>query len=266
MIIIVAAAIFLGLLIPSVTIFMKELLNTRVITTDDITNVTNVPVVADISHSKSGKQLVVSKDSRSEIAEQFRTLRTNLQFLMPNPSEKLIMTTSSMGGEGKSFVAMNLACSLAISGKKVLLMEMDLRKPRISATLNVDNSVGFSNYIVSDVKVKDIIKPSNIHPNFYLIGSGSLPPNPAELLVHDRVSQLFNEVKNEFDYVVIDCSPVGLVTDALLLSRYADVVLYVVRQRFTYKKQINIIQGLANDRKFKKIDIIFNDVKPIPGY
>jgi capsular exopolysaccharide synthesis family protein len=214
----------------------------------------------------SGKQIVVSKDSRSEIAEQFRTLRTNLQFLMPNPSEKFIMTTSSMGGEGKSFIAMNLACVLAISGKKVLLMELDLRKPGISSTLNMDNTSGFSNYIVSEAKVTDIIKPSDIHPNCYLIGSGSLPPNPAELLVHDKVSELFNEVRNQFDYIVIDCSPVGLVTDALLLSKYADLVLYVVRQRFTYKKQINIIQGIANDRKFKKIDIIFNDVKPIPGY
>jgi capsular exopolysaccharide synthesis family protein len=223
-------------------------------------------VVANVSHSKSGKPLVISNEARSEVAEHFRTLRTNLQFLMPGPSEKVIMTTSSMGGEGKSFVAVNLAATIALSGKKVLLMELDLRKPRISSVLNVDNNAGFSNYVVSDIKVGDIIKPSNVHPNFYIISSGSLPPNPAELLVHDRVSLLFNEVRSQFDYVVIDCSPVGLVTDALLVSRFADMVLYVVRQRFTYKKQVNIIQGIANDRKFKKIDIIFNDVKAIPGY
>lgn len=265
-IIIVAAAIFLGLLIPSITIFMRELLNTRVITSDDISNITNVPVVADISHSKISDQIVVKKESRSEISEQFRTLRTNLQFLMPNTSEKILMTTSSMGGEGKSFIAMNLAAVLALSGKKVLLMEMDLRKPRISSTLNLDNTLGFSNYVVSDIKVADIIKPSTIHPDCYLIGSGSLPPNPTELLVHEKVGQLFNEVKKQFDYIIIDCSPVGLVTDALLLSRYTDMVLYVVRQRYTYKKQINLIQGLENDRKFKKVDVIFNDVKPIPGY
>ena len=265
-ILIVAAAIFLGLLIPSVSIFLKELLNTRVITSEDITNVSNVPVVATVSHSKSGKPLVVSKDSRHEIAEQFRTLRTNLQFLMPNPSEKVIMTTSSMGGEGKSFVAMNLAYSIAISGKRVLLMELDLRKPRITDTLNVDNHLGFSNYVISEATLNDIIKGSDVHPNFYVLGSGSFAPNPAELLVHEKVVDMFAKARNEFDYVVIDCSPVGLVTDALLLSRFADVILYVVRQRFTYKKQVNIIQALANDRKFKKIDIIFNDVKPIPGY
>lgn len=266
MLIIGAVAIFLGLLIPSIVIFMKELLNTKVISSDDIQNHTNVPVVAEISHSKGDKQIVVTRDSRSEIGEQFRTLRTNLQFLLPNASDKIMMTTSSMGGEGKSFVAMNLAATLALSGKKVLLMELDLRKPRISSTLNVDNSMGFSNYIVSDIKVNDVIKPSGIHPNCMLLGSGSLPPNPAELLVHPKVNTLFTEIRNQFDYVIVDCSPVGLVTDALLLSRYADIVLYVVRQRYTFKKQINMIQALANDRKFKKLDIIFNDVKALPGY
>ncbi len=265
-IIIVAAAIFLALVVPSVVIFMKELLNTKTLTSEDIGKATNVPIVAEISHSKSGQPVVVSQDSRTEVAEQFRTLRTNLQFLLPNPSEKVIMTTSSMGGEGKSFIAMNLACALAISGKKVLLMEMDLRKPRITSALGIDNSVGFSNYIVSDIRLRDIIKPSGIHPNCMVVGSGSLPPNPAELLTHDRVHQLFTEVRNDFDYVVVDCSPVGLVTDALLIGKYADIVLYVVRQRFTFKKQIDLIQGLSNDRKFKKIDIIFNDVKSIPGY
>ena len=265
-IIITIAAIFLGLIIPSIVIFLKELLNNKVLTSEDVTNITNVPIVAEISHSKSAQQIVVSKDSRTEVSEQFRTLRTNLQFLMPNPSEKIIMTTSSMGGEGKSFIAMNLACALAITGKKVLLMEMDLRKPRISTALNVDNSIGFSNYIVSDMRMRDVIKPSNIHPNCMLLSSGSLPPNPAELLVHDKVPALFTEAKAEFDYIVVDCSPVGLVTDALLLGKYADIVLYVVRQRYTFKKQMNMVQGLANDRKFRKIDIIFNDVKSIPGY
>lgn len=261
------AAIFLGLVIPSVMIFMRELLNTKVLTTDDIVAATNVPIVAEIVHTKSEKQILVSKDSRSEISEQFRTLRTNLQFLLPNPSEKVIMTTSSMSGEGKSFVAMNLATVLSLSGKKVCLMEMDLRKPRISTALNMDNSLGFSNYIVSEgFTSKDIIKQTNIHPDFYLIGSGTLPPNPAELLVHDKVAKLFTELKAQFDYIVIDCSPVGLVTDSLLLGRFADIVLYVVRQRHTFKKQIGIVQSLQNDRKFRKLDIIFNDVKSIPGY
>jgi capsular exopolysaccharide synthesis family protein len=260
-------AIFLGLLIPSVVLFMQELLNTRVITIEDITANTNVPVVANISHVKKPARVMVTKDSRSQVAEQFKALRTSLQFLMPNTSEKVLMTTSSMGGEGKSFTAINLASAIALSGKKVLLMEMDLRKPRISSALNLDNSFGFSDYIVSDdAKISDIIKPSEVHPSFYVIGSGTIPPNPAELLVHDKVDGLFSELKKQFDYIVIDCPAIGLVTDALLLSKYTDTVLYMVRQRYTYKKQVSIIQSLANDKRFKRIDIVFNDIKTLPGY
>jgi capsular exopolysaccharide synthesis family protein len=266
LVIIGIAAVFLGLLVPSVTLFMQELLNNRVITIDDIANYTNAPVVATISHTKKSKEALITKDSRNQLSEQFKTLRTSLQFLMPDPSEKVLMTTSSMGGEGKSFTAINLATVLAISGKKVLLMEMDLRKPRISSALNIENSFGFSDYIVTDAKVADIIKPSTLHPDCYLISSGTIPPNPAELLVHEKVNHLFDQVKKEFDYIIIDCPAVGLVTDALLLSKYTDMVLYMVRQRYTYKKQVSIVQSLINDRRFKKIDIIFNDVKVIPGY
>jgi tyrosine-protein kinase Etk/Wzc len=264
--IIAAAVIFLSLVIPSVVLFLQELLNRRVISTDDIANFTNVPVVASINHNKEHKALVVSRDSRTEISEQFRTLRTNLQFLMPDASEKVIMTTSSMGGEGKSFVLINLASAIALSGKKVLLMELDLRKPHLHAILKVENSIGFSNYVISDIKAKEIILPTAIHSNCFFIPPGTLPPNPTEILVNDKVKQLFDEVRNEFDYILVDCAPVGLVTDALLLSRYTDNVLYVIRQRYTFKKQINLIQGLANDKRFKRINVVFNDVKSLPGY
>ena len=264
-IIIIAGVVFLTLLIPSIVIFMRELLNKRVMTTDDINNFTNVPVVAGISHNKN-KQKLIAKDANVEIAEQLRTLRTNLNFLLPDANEKVLMTTSSMGGEGKSFIATNLAYVLALSGKRVLLMEMDLRKPRISSALNIENTSGFSDYIVSDMKVKDLVKPSGLNPNLYFVNSGTIPPNPAELLAHEKTQQLISQLKNEFDYVIIDSPAIGLVGDSLILGKYADMVLYIVRQRVTYKKQINIIQGLANERKFKRMDVIFNDIKSLPGY
>jgi len=261
-----AAVIFLSVLIPSVAMFMRELLNKRVISTDDIGNTTTVPVVANISHTKLKTRLVVNKEARTEISEQFRTLRTNLQFLLTDGAEKVILTTSSMGGEGKSFVALNLASAIALSGKKVLLMELDLRKPNIFSMINANNSIGFSDYIISNAKIADVIQPLDIHPNLYFLSAGTLPPNPAELFTHPKVDQLFADVKNQFDYILVDSAPVGLVTDALLLNKYADMVLYVVRQRYTYKKQINLIQGLANDKRFKRINVIFNDVKQLPGY
>ncbi len=268
-IIIVAAIIFLGLFIPSLVLFLRELLNKRVISADDINNATNVPVVANISHTKSkkGEKLVISKDTRTEVSEQFRTLRTNLQFLMPDASEKVMLITSSMGGEGKSFVLLNLASAIAISGKKVLIMELDLRKPNIYPKLNVNDSIGFSNYVISDIKAADIVQPTDVHPNLYFVGPGTIPPNPSELLAsQNKVEQLFNDVRNKFDYILVDSAPIGLVTDALLLSKYTDMVLYIVRQRYTYKKQINLIQGIANDKRFRKINIILNDVKQLPGY
>ncbi|MFT4153397.1 GumC family protein [Parafilimonas sp.] len=266
-VILIPCAVFLGLLVPSVVIFLKELLNTRVITTNDITNATYVPVVADINHNKDRKSIVVSKDGRSQVAEQFRALRTNLHFLLPGVSDKTVLVTSSMGGEGKSFVAVNLAAAIALSGRKALVMELDLRRPHIYSILGANNSEGFSNYILSDINVKDILRPTSLHPDCYYIGPGTLPSNPAELLAHDdRVKQLFDEVRPEFDYIIVDCAPVGLVTDALLLRNYVDTALYVVRQRFTYKKQVNLIQGLANEKKFKNISIVFNDIKRVPGY
>ena len=115
-------------------------------------------------------------------------------------------------------------------------------------------------------QLADIIQPTDVHPNLFFVGPGTIPPNPSELLSHSKVQQLFNDVKNQFDYILVDSAPIGLVTDALLLSSYTDMVLYVVRQRYTYKKQINLIQGLANDKRFRKINIVLNDVKQLPGY
>ena len=266
MILIIAVAVFLGILIPSVIIFMRELLNTRIRSADDISNLTDVPLLAKINHNRSARHTLVFKDPGNEIAEQFRAMRTNLLFRLPETSEKVIVTSSSMENEGKTFIAVNLACSLAASGRKVLLMEMDLRNPSIYSILKIGNSIGFSDYILSDIRPTDIIRPSGIYPDLYFISPGLLSSNPADLLTRNKVQQLFNELRKEFEFIIVDCSPVGIVTDALVLSRYTDLLLYVVRQRITYKKQVNIIQALANEKRFKKIDVVFNDIKPIPGY
>jgi tyrosine-protein kinase Etk/Wzc len=266
LIIVMLAALLLGLLCPAGTIFVKELLNTKVLTPDDVQEYTNVPVVARIEHIKSKNPLVVTMDARTAVAEQFRTLRTNLQYLLTGVNEKVILVTSSMGNEGKSFVAINFASALALSGKKVLLLEMDFRKPKLSANLKLSDQVGVTDYIISDLKLMDIAKPSGIHGNWWIASSGNIPPNPSELMAHARVQQLFTEAKHQFDYIVVDTPPVGLVTDAQLISRYADMSLYVVRQKFTNKRQLSIIEELAVTHKMPKLNIILNDMKKIPGY
>ncbi len=265
-IIVFIVALLLGLITPSVTLFVKELLNTKVMVPADIEALTEIPVVSQISHSKGKNALVVTKDTRSEVAEQFRLLRTNLQYLLTGANEKVILLTSSMGGEGKSFIAINFASVLALAGKKVLLIEMDLRKPSLSASLRLSNETGVTNYIVSDVALRDVIKPSGIHDNCWLMSSGNVPPNPSELIIHDKVEKMFAEARREFDYIIVDTPPAGLVTDAQLISRFTDLTLYIVRQKFTFKRQISMAEEMAANDKLKKVYILLNDVRKLPGY
>lgn len=255
------ASLVFGLLIPAAVLFIRDLLNIRISSREDVEQATAIPVLAEIGHSDDIKTVAVAKDSRSLIAEQFRGLRTNLQFMVTNEDEKVIMVTSSMSGEGKSFVAINLAAILAVSGKKVLLMEMDLRKPKISQNLDIDNSVGFSNYAIGKAELDQILIPSGIIDGFYVMPSGPIPPNPAELVMLPRTKDLFATLKETFDYIIVDTAPVGLVTDAQLLSRYASAVLYIVRHGYTFKQQIKNADEIYRSGKMPKMSLIMNDVK-----
>lgn len=250
-----------GLIFPIILIFGQELLNTSIKTKEEITTLTNVPVIGEISHNSSEDNLVVANQSRSAISEQFRALRTNLSFYLKADNEKVILLTSSMSGEGKSFTAINLGNILALAGKKVLLMELDLRKPGLSAKLNVHNDIGFSNFTISPtIGMADIIKPLSINKNMFIVSSGPLPPNPAETLMNEHVPNLIEELKKEFDYIIMDAPPVGIIADAQLLSRYADVTLYLVRQKITQKDQLKIVEDLYQTKKMKNIGIVVNDI------
>ncbi|TCD02012.1 polysaccharide biosynthesis tyrosine autokinase [Pedobacter frigidisoli] len=250
-----------GLIIPIVFIFVVELFNNTIKTKEEINALTQVPVIGEISHNDSDDNLVVANQSRSAISEQFRALRTNLSFYLKNKDEKVILLTSSMSGEGKSFTAINLGNILALAGKKVLLMELDLRKPGLSAKLSVDNSVGFSNYTITpNLKVEDIIQPLLINKNIFIISSGPLPPNPAETLMSEHMPKLMKDLKEEFDYIIMDAPPIGVIADAQLLSVYADVTLYLVRQKVTQKNQITTVEDLYRSGKMKNLGIVVNDI------
>ena len=264
--VILTSAILLAFFIPTGILFAKDYLNNRVQTQEDVAKCTEAPVVAQISQSKHPEKIVVDAQSRSIIAEQFRTLRSNLQFMIGSKG-KVIMITSSMSNEGKSFISLNLSSVLAISGKKVLLLEFDLRKPKASKYLGLENAVGFSNYVISDeIKLKDIIKPSGIHSNWFILNSGSIPPNPAELLMSERVGQLIQEARQQFDFVIIDTPPIGLVADAQTLAPFTDAVLYIVRQKSTFKYQLQLVEDLRLNKKMNNIGIVFNDVKKGSSY
>lgn len=257
------AGLLIGLIVPAAFIYFRDLLNTRVRSREDVKRMTTAPIIAEILRSRHKETLVVNKYSRSAIAEQFRTLRTNLAFYLTDPNQKTILLTSSMSGEGKSFIAINLATVLAVTGKRVVVMEMDLRKPNISVKLNNPGNAGFTNYIVCpELAPMDIVLPSGINDNLFFISSGPIPPNPAETIIHHRVMELMQTLRKQFDYVVIDAPPIGLVTDAQLLSKHADLTLYVVRIDYTYKTQLQLVDDLFSSNKMGQLAVLLNDLNP----
>jgi tyrosine-protein kinase Etk/Wzc len=263
---ILTLALLIGTIIPFAIILLRKALNIKIISKSDITRSTSIPIIGEIGNNLDGEAIAVTKNSRTIISEQFRALRTNLQYVLTDKNDKVLMITSSMSGEGKSFIAVNLSITLAMSGKKVVLMELDLRKPKISKTLNINNSVGFSNYVIGKAKLEEILIPSGIDPNLFILPSGPIPPNPAELIHLTSTEKLFQLLREKFDYIIIDTSPVGLVTDAQLINKYADTTLYILRQGHTYKQQLNIPNELHNSGKFSRVSFIVNDVLANRGF
>lgn len=253
--------LFGGIFFPFIIVIIRDLFDTKIRSKEDITSATHLPLVGEISHNQTNDNLIVSHSGRSPIAEQFRALRSNLSFYLKNNGHSVILLTSSMSGEGKSFTSINLANVLGLLGKKVLLMEMDLRKPGLSNKLNIKNDVGLSNYVVDDhLKPSDIIRPLDLNKNVFLVPSGLIPPNPVELLMHERTAELIETLKNEFDYIIMDAPPIGIVTDAESLVEYADITLYLVRHHVTKRQQLQIPDQLYKTGKIKKIGLIVNDV------
>jgi len=264
--IVIIACIFLGLVIPSAVILINELNSTKVTTPADIVNATSAPLIAEISESKSSKPIIVSKESRSAVAEQFRTLRTALLSRLAGSDKQVIMITSTVSGEGKSFVTLNLATAIALAGKKVLLLDMELRKSRLGRDLGIENTTGIADYLEKNASLNDVIQPSGVNQNLWVLLSGTLDANPSEILLNDRMKTLFAEMKTRFDYIVIDTPPAALVTDAQVINMYADITLYVVRQKHTYKKHLDVIEDFKVNNKLKNIYVILNGVSLVPGY
>ncbi|MFC3198977.1 GumC family protein [Parapedobacter deserti] len=258
--------LLVGLALPFAVIYLRDLTNTRVENREDVSKRTRVSIIGEIMHSKGKETLVVTPGARTAIAEQFRSLRTNLIFYLNAPDAKTILLTSSMSGEGKSFVALNMAMVFALSGKRVVVMEMDLRKPNLSVRLNLASGTGFTNFVIdTSLSPADVVVPSEAHENLFLISSGPIPPNPAETLLSGRLSELMTYLNAAFDYIIIDAPPIGLVTDAQLLSQYADLAIYVIRQGYTHKNQLQIPEELYRSGKMKQIAILINDAKPQGG-
>lgn len=259
-------AILLGIGLPAAFIFLSELLNDKVSTRFDIEKITAAPILGEIGHSYSENVMVVNKTTRSMVAEQFRIVRSNLQYIINKKEKSTILFTSSFSGEGKSYVTTNMGAVLALAGKKTIILEFDIRKPKILSGLGMPKGPGITNYLIGKVELQDVIKPVPETENLFVLGCGPIPPNPSELLLDKKMDELFAWLKENFDIILIDTAPVGMVSDAMTLSKYADSTLYLVRQGHTFKKQIGLIDEFYKEEKLPKVSIIINDVKIKPGY
>ncbi|PKV63236.1 GumC family protein [Pontibacter ramchanderi] len=260
-------ALLAGLAIPFAGIFLRDMLNDTVIEIRDVERATPTPILGEIGHNDTDQMLVISQQSRSSSAELFRLLRANLQFAAGGKENKVILVTSSMSGEGKTFFSLNLAASLVMTGKKVIVLGFDLRKPKLTQGVNLPNNIGITNYLISDtVEVEDLIQFAPEMQELAIIGSGPIPPNPAELMLLPKIGTLIDELKAAFDYIILDSSPVGQVADSLALAPYIDSSLYIVRYNYTHKKQLQIIDELYKSRKLKHPMIVLNDAKKSNSY
>lgn len=259
-------AIVLGIGIPAAILFIAELMNDKIQTRNDIERMTEAPIIGEIGHSYSDSTLVVNRTSRSMVAEQFRTIRSNLDYVLTRSTKFVCLITSSFSGEGKSFVSTNMGAVLAVAGKKSVILEFDIRKPKVMSGLKMGKHKGISNYLAGNAELESLIIPVPDCENLYVLPCGPIPPNPSELLLDPRVTEMFEKLKRDFDVVIIDTAPVGMVSDAITLGKFADCTLYLTRQGHTYKKQIGLVDEMYREKKLPKVSIVINDVKLKPGY
>jgi tyrosine-protein kinase Etk/Wzc len=253
----ILAAVALGIGILSI----KEALNRNILYRQEIEQLTPFPIIGEIAHNKSKEAIVLTGKRRDFIAEQFRQLRTSLSYLGLNQEKKRILVTSSIPGEGKSFISSNLALSLALAGKKVVIISLDLRKPRIHEIFNLNNEVGITNFFIGEKEPDEIIFPYEKNENLFIIPSGPIPPNPSELIMNGKLQKLLSYLGASFDYIIMDAPPVNPVTDGYILAQSCDTVLYVVRHGVTPKADVKLLKENAKIRGVKNLAIIFNGVK-----
>lgn len=256
-----ALAFVMGLILPAGFIYGRELLNNRVLNTNEVYTTTSVPLLGELVYQEGPKVIVMNERNCRIIAEQFRSLRTNLQFVNGNwENSRVIMLTSSMSGEGKSFITCNLGAALSASGRKTVVLELDMRKPTISKYFNQNGAPGLSSFLTGNAQMEDVVQPVEGRPNLFVIGAGELPSSPSEILEEPRIKVLIEWLRSNFDEVLIDTPPVHLVTDGMIIAKYCDIHLYVIRQGYTYKSHLEYLKQLYQDKKLSNLYVVFNGV------
>lgn len=263
-----AGSIFIGFLLPFMFLYLKDLLNTKVRSKDDLEQVLSIPMLGSIPESKQKNRVVIEEKSRTPISEAFRILRSNLDFVMAGVKKetgKVIFVTSSISGEGKTFISSNLAKTLSIYGSKVAYVGADFRYPKFHVFLDLPKgkkTPGFTNYIMnSDLKPKDVIYQEKTENPIDIIPSGDIPPNPSGLLIQPKVKEMFNYLEEHYDYVIVDTAPSTLVTDTLLISKLADLTIYVVREGYTDKRILTYPETYFEQKRLQNLAVLLNGSK-----
>jgi capsular exopolysaccharide synthesis family protein len=253
-------AIFLGLLIPLLIVFIIFFINNSIQNTDDVSNLTSIPIIGIVGLKHSETNLAVYEKPKSALSESFRAIRSSLQFLYKKQNvggTKTLMLTSSVSGEGKTFCSINIATVFALSEKRTVIVGLDLRKPKIFDDFNLKNEIGAVNYLIGQQTLEEITQKT-IVPFLDVITSGPIPPNPSELIMGETMKEMMEELKSKYEYIILDTPPVGLVTDAVELSQFADVTLYVMRQNFTKKDMVNLLNNRVNRGELSNVSIVLN--------
>lgn len=261
------ASILLGLLIPFGTINIIDLLDTKIKSRLDLEGETDIPFIGDLPTSNVPHEIMKSF-SRTSTAEALRIIRSNLEFMVNKDKvngAKTFFITSSFPHEGKSFVSANLSATFAMSGKKVLLIEMDIRSPKLHFYFKLPKK-GVSNYLSSNDLIEDIVVKQKDYDNFYIIPAGVIPPNPSELLMNEKVEELFKSLKSKYDYIFVDTAPVGLVADTHIIAKNADCFIYVFRANYLSKRMLNIANSLYKEKKLPNMCLLLNDTDSTKGY
>ena len=263
--IIYLVALVLGFVIPVAVIFLIDLTKFRVEGHADVEKLTSVPIVGDIplTNEKNAKDgsIAVFENQNNLMSETFRNIRTNIQFMLQN-DRKVILVTSTVSGEGKSFTSANLAISLSLLGKKVVIVGLDIRKPGLNKVFSLSSKEkGIAQYLSNpEMDLMSLVQPSDVNKNLFILPGGTVPPNPTELLARDGLDKAIDMLKNNFDYVILDTAPVGMVTDTLLIGRVADLSVYVCRADYTHKAEYTLINELSHEQKLPNLCTIINGV------
>ena len=258
-------ALVLGVGIPVGIIYLIELTKFKIEGRADVEKLTSVPVVGDVpltdeKNDKNGS-IAVFENKNNLMSETFRNIRTNLQFMLDN-DQKVILVTSTVSGEGKSFVSSNLAISLSLLGKKVVIVGLDIRKPGLNKVFQLSNKErGITQYLSNpETDLMELVQPSDVNKNLFILPGGTVPPNPTELLARNGLDRAIETLKKNFDYVILDTAPIGMVTDTLLIGRVADLSVYVCRADYTHKAEYTLINELSFEKKLPNLCTVINGV------